>query len=375
MRELQSAVHFKLLSALIIGMTAVTRRCLQSMPTGLIVHKLPLLFSFDRQTYAWAFIRTPTPSDLLPCPPRHLSSRSGTSCPRTGFAKSHLNSHDIFDIQTCRDFRNLLQDFAGTIWKECLLRQCLVNGVFWPSYDNLTEPAQFKLAATSALRFIKTYERGVASPPIFGQSTSVAIQADNEDILDFYLVQGGRFLVTLEPRRIAMWDMTQTPDRRSDILVWTYENKYEVDVLQATRIIDATSILLLFTLKSPRNCPRHDPYVRGFTPSAEGLTDLARDSSNPSGQYSVEYLILEVCPEDGGQGFEVRREQFLCLTAPDFKPTAISFTWFTGTVLLHVVNLLAESIFIVWDYVCDSLTSIRFDSDRTIHGVGPGTPR
>lgn len=250
--------------------------------------------------------------------------------------------------------------------------------MFWPSYNNLTEPAQFKLAATSALRFVKTYERGVASLPLSGQSTSVTIQADNEDILDFYLVQGGRFLITLEPGRIAMWDVTQTPDRSSAILVWTHDNKYEVDVLQATRIIDATAILLLFTLRSPRNRPCYDdPYVRvlGFTSKAEGLTHLASDPSNPSGQYSMEYLILEVCPEDGGRGFEVRREKFLCLTAPDFEPTANSFTFFTATVLLHVVNPMAESIFIVWDYVSDSLASVRFDSDRTIHGVGPGTPR
>jgi hypothetical protein len=89
----------------------------------------------------------------------------------------------------------------------------------------------------------------------------------------------------------------------------------------------------------------------------------------------MEYLILEVCPEAGGQGFEVRREKFLCLTAPSFEPTASSFTFFTGTVLLNIVNPIAENIFIVWDYVSDALASLRFDSDRTIHGVGLNTPR
>lgn len=90
-----------------------------------------------------------------------------------------------------------------------------------------------------------------------------------------------------------------------------------------------------------------------------------------TGRSSMGYLAVEICLDDNGEEFEVRRETCLCLTAP-FKPEADSSAFFTDTVLLNLTESRNGShISIVWDYVRDEITSVRSGNNQMVLGVSP----
>ncbi|RXW22192.1 hypothetical protein EST38_g3655 [Candolleomyces aberdarensis] len=125
---------------------------------------------------------------------------------------------DVLDLihlqQTCKSF-HILTERSVTVWRRCLIRQSLQNVVFWPTYKDLSTPAEFKHACLKSLRFMRVYENALAK----GQSiptTKTGLKFPpgilRDNIADSYLVSGGRFLFTFEPTWLSLWDLQATDE-------------------------------------------------------------------------------------------------------------------------------------------------------------------
>ncbi|KAJ3503609.1 hypothetical protein NMY22_g18193 [Coprinellus aureogranulatus] len=115
--------------------------------------------------------------------------------------------------QTCKHFYNLIEEFGHGIWKNCLQRQCSEGEIFWPTYKDLAEAAEFKNAVTSPARLYKMYTE-VSSSLRFPEPTRTTFDIPSSipqgDLNNFVLIPGGRFIVILqESERLSLWDIAQ----------------------------------------------------------------------------------------------------------------------------------------------------------------------
>ncbi|KAJ2928240.1 hypothetical protein H1R20_g8847, partial [Candolleomyces eurysporus] len=120
----------------------------------------------------------------------------------------NLDVLDVFHLQqTCKYLYKLIEAFDHVIWRKCLQQQCTQNGLFWPSYRKHATSDEFKDACTTNLRFRnasrKWEDRSASTIP----STVEKLEFDWVPFDEFYLVPGGRFLITLHKLFFRIWSL------------------------------------------------------------------------------------------------------------------------------------------------------------------------
>ncbi|RXW21868.1 hypothetical protein EST38_g4001 [Candolleomyces aberdarensis] len=119
-----------------------------------------------------------------------------------------LDVLDIFHLQqTCKYLYKLIEAFDHVIWRKCLQRQCTQNGLFWPSYRKHATSDEFKSACTANLRFRNTSRKWEGRSASHIPSTVEMLEFDGVPIHEFYLVPGGRFLITFHHFYFRVWSL------------------------------------------------------------------------------------------------------------------------------------------------------------------------
>ncbi|TEB36627.1 hypothetical protein FA13DRAFT_1787008 [Coprinellus micaceus] len=174
---------------------------------------------------------------------------------------AHLPPRDIVHLQqTCKALHALIEDFDDGIWQECLLRQCLQNGVFWPTYKDLRSASQLKNAATSILEALQ-------QPLRFSQDEK--LMAMNE----VHLIPGGRFFLIIEDRRVVLWDLQpQSPAASVPDLVVAREY---ADKMRCASNIDVVNAMAIHILAEFQPSISNSGHTLKFVLLEIGLSDSA----------------------------------------------------------------------------------------------------
>ena len=118
---------------------------------------------------------------------------------------------------------NFVESNGLQVWRSCLDKQCEDYGLFRPTYRHLKTASDFKKACTGAGRLRKGFDYAVANrcpliaaPGCTKISISLPVQSVPEDEESeaqhdpwdtFYLVPGGRYLITMDDEWVCMWDL------------------------------------------------------------------------------------------------------------------------------------------------------------------------
>ncbi|KAF6743133.1 hypothetical protein DFP72DRAFT_1102080 [Ephemerocybe angulata] len=131
----------------------------------------------------------------------------------------YLGPIDIFHVQlTCTALNGLIEDSSEHVWRHCLRRHIIRNDLFAPSFAHLTTAAELRHAATAPLRFASAYREAVASNSPISKTTKVLnfpandMKDTKEDIMEMYLIPGGRFLLTFKQTSMSLWDIRSAPN-------------------------------------------------------------------------------------------------------------------------------------------------------------------
>jgi hypothetical protein len=114
--------------------------------------------------------------------------------------------------QTCKRIFNLVEQFAEVIWRHCLRRQCDQNRLFGASYSHLSKASDLKNACTTIPRFHHVYRRAATNVDVAGPHTIHGLSVGRSEILDYYTVPGGRFLLAFEATQLSLWDLNSLKD-------------------------------------------------------------------------------------------------------------------------------------------------------------------
>jgi hypothetical protein len=148
--------------------------------------------------------------------------------------------------KTCRNLYTVVEESAQTVWKACLWRQCLRNGVFWPTYRDLRTACEFKTAATSPARIIRACNIALASAgeAIPSDRLWTKLPGIKPENLYMHLVPGGRYMLIFEDTRLSMWDLASLDLEKEATQVLVHGTK-QIEELCAVQIFDAWNIRVL----------------------------------------------------------------------------------------------------------------------------------
>lgn len=123
----------------------------------------------------------------------------------------YVDVRDIISLQlTCKSLYNLIEGHSKLIWRRCLKRQCVENGLFWPTYKDLSTAAEYKHASILPILSSRAYQSATKKGKEIPHTvTKLAFPPDHSlaALEDIYLVPGGRYLLTFEKGWMAVWDL------------------------------------------------------------------------------------------------------------------------------------------------------------------------
>ncbi|KAJ3519859.1 hypothetical protein NMY22_g13011 [Coprinellus aureogranulatus] len=167
---------------------------------------------------------------------------------------AELRAIDIIRLQqTCKQLYDLVEEFSHGIWKGCLQRLCFEYRLFWPTYKDLTEASEFKIAATSSARLYNAYRKAFCQSTDLPSTRTIVDFASAfslEDLSSLMLVPGGRFIVVLQAGRLSVWDLQRAgaTNGRAPRLCEVFNleiDPQEVNGLMGVRVISRTTIRVL----------------------------------------------------------------------------------------------------------------------------------
>ena len=171
-------------------------------------------------------------------------------------------------MQTCKRFYKLIQAFDRTIWRKCLRLQGSQNGVFWPSYRDHATSGDFKDACIALFRFrnaIREWEPTSAHTGSIPTTLKKLVFDSIPGLEEFYLIPGGRFLITLRMYTLQVWSLYSSPSC----------NK-EPEPVKHAEICCMQGPDFSIAYANVVNCTKVQLLLHGTTKSVSCLSDLER---------------------------------------------------------------------------------------------------
>jgi hypothetical protein len=156
-----------------------------------------------------------------------------------------LSSSTQIYSQTCKSFYKLIKAFDRAVWRKCLQRQCLQNGLFWPSYRKHTTSQEFKASCTANLRFRNATRKWEGRSAGTIPSTLKNLVFDWVPFEEFYLVPGGRFLITLHKLFFRVWSLYSSAWWNDAPEVNVYYMREQFSSVAYANVVNGTKIQLL----------------------------------------------------------------------------------------------------------------------------------